>query len=309
MRHRRTVPCVVILLTILVSVCGSRLVSGQGGTGREPPKSGGPTTQPKRPIRSTTQPAKSRQTALPIEMVLIPAGTFTMGSPDSEVERSNDEGCGNYGVLCARPPHLVSVQSFYMGKYEVTQAQYRAVMETNPSYFRGDNLPVEKVTWNDAVEFCRRLSQMTGKAYRLPSEAEWEYACRAGTQTPFAFGSSLSSRQANFNGTLPYGAAAKGVYRQKTTPVGSFRPNAFGLYDMHGNVWEWCEDWSNGNYDGSPTDGSAWLSGRDQEIRVVRGGSWDDSSPHLLSATRFGILKGVRGSYNGFRIVAVVPTR
>lgn len=250
------------------------LVSGEqekGGVVAPKPRS-----TPRPSARKPTAPAKSRQTVPQIEMVLVPAGTFMMGSPD---ELGDDE---------ERPQHRVTVQSFYMGKYEVTQAQYRAVMGTNPSHFKGDNLPVENVSWNDAKEFCRKLSQMTGKEYRLPSEAEWEYACRAGTATAFAFGDSISSKQANFDGyNGPYGGAAKGVNRRKTTQVGSFQPNGWGLYDMHGNVGEWVEDVSHENYNGAPADGSAWLSGGNSSNRVARGGSWAHFANSILSATRY----------------------
>lgn len=233
------------------------------------------------------------------EMVLIPAGTFTMGSPELEAERSRQEG----------PQHQVSVPAFYMGKYEVTQAHWQQVMGNNPSDFKGENLPVEKVSWNDAQEFIRKLNAMNdGYVYRLPTEAEWEYACRAGTTTEFAFGSSLSSQQANFDGNYPYGGASKGVYRQKTTPVGAFQPNAFGLYDMHGNVFEWCEDWSHESYDGAPADGSAWLSGGEQKYRVLRGGSWAYYASRLRSANRTWLEPDLRYYYGGFRVVASART-
>jgi formylglycine-generating enzyme required for sulfatase activity len=230
-------------------------------------------------------------------MVLIPAGTFQMGSPATEEREGSDEV----------PQHQVKVRSFYMGKYEVTQAQYRAVVGTNPSRFKNcDQCPVEQVSWNDAVEFCRKLSQITGREYRLPTESEWEYACRAGTATEFAFGSSLSSEQANFDGNNPYGGAAKGEYRQKTTPVGSFQPNAWGLYDMHGNVYEWCEDWFHDSYNGAPTDGSVWLSGGERNSRVFRGGSWNELGKHLRSAGRANLPPTTRNDVVGFRVVASV---
>jgi formylglycine-generating enzyme required for sulfatase activity len=232
---------------------------------------------------------------IPSEMVYVRGGEFTMGSPASEAGRSSDEG----------PQHRVTVRSFYMGKYEVTQAQWKAVMGTNPSHFKGDNLPVESVSWNDAKEFCRKLSQMTGKEYRLPTEAEWEYACRAGTTTAFAFGDSLSPEQANFDGDFPYGGAAQGVNRQKTTPVGSFQPNAWGLYDMHGNVSEWCEDWYHDRYNGAPTDGSAWESGGGQ-YRDLRGGSWYYNAMGLRSAYRDNFTPDTRAIDIGFRVVTVV---
>src|SRR5262249_46060073 len=163
------------------------------------------------------------------------------------------------------------------------------------------NLPVEQVSWQDAVEFCDRLSRKTGKTYRLPSEAEWEYACRAGTKTPFAFGETITPEIVNYNGKYPYGSAPKGIYRQKTTPVGSVGvANGFGLYDMHGNVWEWCQDVWHGNYKGAPTDGSAWESGGDKDIWVVRGGSWIDLGRDCRSAYRDG--PGGRLDNPGFRV-------
>ncbi len=231
-----------------------------------------------------------------IEMVNVSGGSFQMGSPDTEVDRDKDE---------AR--HSVTVPYFAIGKYEVTQAQWRAVMGTNPSHFEGDDLPVENVSWNDAKAFCSKLSQMTRKTYRLPTEAEWEYACRAGSDKPFAFGSSLSSAQANFDGNYPYGNAAIGIARGKTTPVGIFPPNGFGIYDMHGNVWEWCEDVYNERYDGAPTDGSAWLSGEDSTRHVLRGGYWGSKSRNCRSADRLG--NGPAGDpdfyFVGFRVVLV----
>jgi formylglycine-generating enzyme required for sulfatase activity len=207
-----------------------------------------------------------------LAMVYIPGGTFLMGAPESEKNSTPRE----------RPQHRVTVPSFYMGKFQVTQAQWKAVstlskvnrnLESNPSRFKGESHPIECVSWYDAVEFCARLSRKTGREYRLPSEAEWEYACRAGTTTPFHFGETITTDLANYDGNYTYGSASKGIYRQETTPVGSFPPNAFGLYDMHGNVWEWCADTWHDNYEGAPTDGSAWLRG-DDNCSPVRGGSW-----------------------------------
>jgi formylglycine-generating enzyme required for sulfatase activity len=192
-----------------------------------------------------------------------------------------------------------------MSKYEVTQEQWYAVMGVNPSKFKGGNLPIENISWKDAVEFCRKLSQMTGKIYRLPSEAEWEYAARAGTNTPFAFGSSLSSSQANFDGNSPYGGAPVGVYRQQPMPVGSFSPNNFGLYDMHGNVSEWCQDGYHGNYNRAPTDGSAWESSGEQKERVWRGGAWDSSASAVRSAYRGVNYWREPSEYFGLRVVTV----
>ncbi|HKC66451.1 MAG TPA: formylglycine-generating enzyme family protein, partial [Pyrinomonadaceae bacterium] len=227
---------------------------------------------------------------VPIEMVLVPEGTFLMGSPESE--GPDDE----------RPQHQVTVPAFYMSKYEVTQAQYRAVMGVNPSEFQGDDLPVEKVSWNDAREFCNRASSITKRSYRLPTEAEWEYAARAGTTTIFAFGDSISSAQANFDGSNPFGDAPAGVNRGRTTPVGSFQPNAFGLYDMHGNVWEWCEDWYHNNYVGAPADGSAW--NESAIYKVVRGGSWLSNGIGLRSAARDKLAPEFKLAFVGFRVVA-----
>ncbi|MFO5440741.1 MAG: SUMF1/EgtB/PvdO family nonheme iron enzyme, partial [Dolichospermum sp.] len=192
-----------------------------------------PTNPPKPPanINLTINPQSSLTEDLgngvKLEMIAIPGGTFWMGSPTNEAERNNDEG----------PQHQVTVPSFFMGKYPLTQAQYQAIIGNNPSYFKGNNRPVERVIWNDAVTFCQKLSQKTGKNYRLPSEAEWEYACRAGTKTPFSFGDNITPDLVNYDGNYPYKSAPKGKYREQTTDVGTFPPNAFGLYDMHGNVW------------------------------------------------------------------------
>jgi formylglycine-generating enzyme required for sulfatase activity len=263
------------------------------------------TTNPssKNPGATNPNPTSSNMSNLPrtrinqtgIEFVLIPPGSFMMGSNDDPNKK---------------PVHQVTVSNgFYMGRYELTQAQWQAQMGNNPSLFKDcGNCPVENVSWNDAQEFIEKLNQTNdGYTYRLPTEAEWEYACRAGTTTAFAFGDSLSSDQANFDGNYPYGGAGKGVYRQKTTAVGSFQPNAWGLYDMHGNAWEWCQDWYHDSYNGAPADGSAWLSGGEQKYRVLRGGSWDSSSVALGSAYRVRDTPGNRSHY-GFRIVALART-
>ncbi|NJR14922.1 MAG: SUMF1/EgtB/PvdO family nonheme iron enzyme [Calothrix sp. CSU_2_0] len=229
-----------------------------------------------------------------LDMVQIPGGTFTMGSPESEVGRSKDES----------PQRQVQVPSFFMGRYTVTQAQYQAIMGNNPASFKGANRPVEQVSWDDGVEFCKKISQQTGRNYRLPSEAEWEYACRAGTTTPFYFGETITTDLVNYNGTVtPYGSAPKGVYRKETTEVGKFPPNAFGLCDMHGNVWEWCQDVWNDNYSQAPTDGSARLSGNDNQRKLLRGGSWSSYPENCRSAYRFNDTRVNRFIYNGFRVV------
>ncbi|WP_339381453.1 bifunctional serine/threonine-protein kinase/formylglycine-generating enzyme family protein [Brasilonema bromeliae] len=232
-----------------------------------------------------------------LEMVQIPGGTFLMGSPPGEKQRESNEG----------PQHQVTVPGFFMGKYEVTQAQYQAIMGNNPSNFKGEKRPVEKVSWNDAVELCQRLSQKTGRTYRLPSEAEWEYAARAGTTTPFYFGETITTDLANYNGTKTYASEPKGQYRRQTTNVGSFPPNAFGLYDMHGNVYEWCQDDWHDTYQSARTDGSAWLTqGSTNVLKLVRGGSWGLSLGLCRSAFRYRVYPGLRYYVIGFRVVCVV---
>ncbi|WP_293339790.1 formylglycine-generating enzyme family protein [Microcoleus sp. CAWBG58] len=210
-----------------------------------------------------------------LEMVYIPGGTFMMGSPATESGSRHHE----------RPQHQVTVPTFYAGKYPITQAQYEAVMGNNPSYFKGEKRPVEQVSWNKAVELCWKLYEKTGKIYRLLSEAEWEYACRAGTTTPFYFGETITTNLVNYDGRYSFAGAPRGPYREQTIDVGSFPPNAFGLYDMHGQVWEWCSDKWRDNYDGAPTDGSSWETGEDND-RVLRGGSWKYGAVSCRAAYR-----------------------
>jgi formylglycine-generating enzyme required for sulfatase activity len=201
------------------------------------------------------------------------------------------------------PQHKVNVPTFLMGKFAVTQEQYQQIMGKNPARFKGAKRPVERVSWNDAVEFCSKLSQKTGRKYRLPSEAEWEYACRAGTTTPFHFGETITSDLANYNGFYTYASEPKGNYRQQTTDVGSFQvANAFGLYDMHGNVWEWCQDDWHNDYKGAPTDGSAW-SRQSSDTKLLRGGSWDLNPANCRSAYRNDYYLGSNFSTFGFRVV------
>jgi formylglycine-generating enzyme required for sulfatase activity len=229
-----------------------------------------------------------------MELVLIPDGKFKMGSPELENGRDKYEG----------PQHRVRIaKPFYMGKYEVTQAQWKAVMGYNPSRFEVDDRPVENVSWHDCRDFCGRVSRL-GRRVRLPSEAEWEYACRAGTTTPFYFGANVSTDQANYDGTYPYAGGPKGAYRKETTPVGTFPGNAFGLFDMHGNVWEWCEDVRHDNYTGAPSDGSAWVADGDQNGRIVRGGAWNDYEIYLRSASRNWLRPDSRHDLMGFRVAA-----
>ena len=223
-----------------------------------------------------------------MEFVLIPAGEFMMGSPDSEAGRSSTEG----------PVHRVTfAKPFFMAKYEVTQEQWEAVMGDNPSDFKnaGKDAPVEELTWDDCQAFCKK----TGLS--LQTEAQWEYACRARTTTPFHFGATITPDQVNYDGNSPYGNAQKGKVRQITVKVGSFPSNAWGLYDMHGNVWEWCEDNWHGNYRGAPTDGTAWLGG--SPLRVLRGGSLGHDARYCRSASRDWIDPAYNLNTLGFRPV------
>ncbi|MGI0488883.1 formylglycine-generating enzyme family protein [Pantanalinema rosaneae CENA516] len=246
-----------------------------------------------------------------LKMVEIPGGTFVMGSPTDEVERMDREG----------PQHEVTLGDFFMGMYPITQAQWQAVaafpqeqqtLDPHPSRFKGEDHPVEQVTWDEAVEFCARLSTKTRRAYRLPTEAEWEYACRAGTTTPFHFGDTITTELANYDGTdKTYGAydrGPKGIKRGQTTPVGSFPANAFGLYDMHGNVWEWCADHWHDNYADKPNDlkldgNTPWTSTNERANRSLRGGSWNGYPRLCRSAIRVNDHPGERLDYNGFRVV------
>ncbi|MEH2413537.1 formylglycine-generating enzyme family protein [Nostoc sp.] len=231
-----------------------------------------------------------------LDMVEILGGSFNMGSPPDENDQTKNE----------EPQHAVNVPAFFIGKFEVTQEQYQQIMGSNPSDFKGAKRPVEHVSWNDAVDFCKKLSQKAGRKYRLPSEAEWEYACRAGTTTPFHFGETITTELANYNGYFTYASAPQGKYRQETTEVGSFPPNAFGLYDMHANVWEWCQDTGHGSYEGAPSDGSAWID-TDQN-RMLRGGSWTFIPIYCRSASRLDTYGdvGIIGDVVGFRVVCAV---
>jgi formylglycine-generating enzyme required for sulfatase activity len=231
-----------------------------------------------------------------LEMVYIPGGTFMMGSPATEAGSRHHE----------RPQHQVTIPTFYVGKYPITQEQWEAVMGHNPSKFRGAKRPVEKVSWGGVVSFCQKLSEKTGKNYNLPSEAEWEYACRAGTTTAFHFGETITPDLVNYQGYYPYAWAPKGIDRRETTPVGSFPPNGFGLYDMHGNVWELCQDRWHDNYNGAPSFGSAWdTSGSPNKVR--RGGSWDYDAVDCRAANRsYTNLGGDSNRNLGFRVAALL---
>jgi uncharacterized protein (TIGR02996 family) len=249
------------------------------------------------------------ENSIGMRFALIPPGTFRMDSPPKEKERREDEG----------PQHEVQIsRPFYLSVYPVTQAQYQKVTRRKPSYFRPGgggkdevqgldtaDFPVECVSWEDAAAFCKKLSEKAEekRLHLLPSEAQWEYACRGGApaSTPFHYGASLSSTQANFDGNYPYGGAAKGPYLQRTSKVGSYKANAWGLYDMHGNVWEWCADWYAEDYyaESDKEDPKGPKSGT---ARVLRGGSW-----YCRAAVRDGSEPGVRCFDVGFRVVLVAP--
>lgn len=250
-----------------------------------------------------------------LSMIAIPKGKFLMGSTDGE------------GYKDETPQHKVFVPSFFMSRTPITQTQwhfvatlpqYRRSLNPNPSYFQGDNRPVEQVSWEDAVEFCARLMTYSGRSYRLPSEAEWEYACRAGTTTPFHVGETLPADLANYNDKgspyvdgSPYANESTGQNRNETMPVASFPANAFGLCDMHGNVREWCTDHWHANYEGAPTDGRAWLFSSEPQIRsgVTRGGSWKGNAGYCRSALRelIGGFTSLRSDL-GFRVVTTSRT-
>lgn len=252
---------------------------------------------------------------VPLSLVRIPQGKFWMGAQKNE-ERAGD---------CEYPRHQVAMPSFWMGQYPVTQRQWEAIaglskvkvdLDPDCSNFKGETLPVEKVSWYQAAEFCERLSRHSGQDYRLPTEAEWEYACRAGTETPFHFGATLTTDLANYRGqdleyqgkTYPgkYGQGPYGEFRHRTTPVIQFGgANAFGLFDMHGNVWEWCLDYWHEDYQNAPTDGTAWLDKNDNHYCVLRGGSWLSGPRLCRSASRLWLEPGHQNNNVGFRVVCV----
>ena len=270
---------------------------------------------------------------VPLQMILIPKGQFIMGAPESEIDSEERE----------RPQHPVEVASFFMGRYPITQAQWRAVaamdrvakdLNSEPSEFNGGNRPVEQVSWQDAMEFCARLSIHTKKNYRLPSEAEWEYACRAVISEdltieewnqqyhePFHFGETISTQLANYDGNYTYGRGEKGDYHQETTAVDYFKgSNSFGLSDMHGNVYEWCADPWHEDYRGAPKDSGVWDEYydndyhyhniaenlaellKDDRSRMLRGGSWYNYPRSCRSAYRVRNVPGYADDFIGFRV-------
>ena len=264
-----------------------------------------------------------------LEMMAIPGGTFLMGTSDAEIDRL----CKEYAVDYFKresPQHEVKIPTFFMAKYPVTQAQYQAIMDSNPSSFKNNpQNPVEQVSWDDTQSFCRKLKELTKKDYRLPTEAEWEYACRGlisptplkkelipptpldkrgySDYPPFYFGETITTDYVNYDGNYPYGKAPKGEYRQQTTPVGQFPPNAFGICDLHGNVWEWCADGWHDSYADKPDDlnnngSTIWLSS-DISTHILRGGSWVVNSWDCRSAYRYRFNADFRYYVYGFRLV------
>jgi formylglycine-generating enzyme required for sulfatase activity len=238
-----------------------------------------------------------------LDMILVYGGNFLMGSPETEEGHNNNES----------PQHPVNVKSFFLGHYPVTQAQWRIVAETydqvnielnpDPSQFKGSKRPVEQVSWYEAQEYCDRLAKKTKRPYRLPTEAEWEYACRAGTTTPFYFGNTISTELVNYYGNYTYANGVKGENRNETTPVDHFDiANAWGLYDIHGNVCQWCQDHWHSNYEGAPEDGSAWLTDNSEANRVIRGGCWITDPRNCRSASRHDHSPDGRNFYLGFRV-------
>jgi formylglycine-generating enzyme required for sulfatase activity len=269
-----------------------------------------------------------------LTLLWIPPGRFWMGSPETEPERRDSEG----------PQHLVQLQGFFMSQIPITQAQWREVagwkegpgeqwgreLKLDPSSFQSkgekenkvvrllegesntDQRPVDQVSWEDAMEFCHRLSKRTGRTYTLPSEAQWEYASRAGTTTPFHFGYMISPELANYDGNYAYADGPKGIYREQTTPVGTFPANAWGLHDMHGIVWEWCLDEWHESYEGAPTDGRAWVDAAEGEkskesvkTKLLRGGAWGIIPGYCRSAYRYHVQPVNARLDVGFRVVCL----
>jgi formylglycine-generating enzyme required for sulfatase activity len=254
-----------------------------------------------------TLSGQNNNAPVPTDFVRIQGGTFTMGSPSSEKNRNDNE-----------TPHKVRVDAFYMGRTEVTQKEWIAVMGSNPSNFKGDKLPVENVSWNDVIAYCNALSLKEGltpaytvngeqvtwnraaNGYRLPTVAEWEYACRAGSSSPFNTGNNITTNQANYNGNYPYNSNTKGSFRETTTAVGSFAPNSWGLYDMHGNVYEWCWDWLGSYGSGSQENPAGASSGT---LRIGRGGGWFSQARYMRSAYRYYFTTSFTYNDLGFRLV------
>jgi formylglycine-generating enzyme required for sulfatase activity len=236
-----------------------------------------------------------------------------MGTGEEEIERLVQKYDWNW-YRKESPEHEVRVEEFYLGKYPITQKQWKEIallekvereLNPEPSRFKGENRPVERVSWEEAVEFCRRLRRETGKEYKLPSEAQWEYGCRGGTKTAFSYGETLTEELANYDASATYAEERAGGWLGETTEVGKYPANPWGLYDMHGNVWEWCEDEWHENYEGAPQDGKAWEEGN-SSMCVLWGGSWDIDSVNCRSAYRFDLVRDDRLNFLGFRVVCEV---
>lgn len=229
-----------------------------------------------------------------LDLIVIPAGMFRMGS------------LPNTGSPDEYPQHFVTIKSFMLGKFLITQGQWKAIMgKLPPCRFKGDELPVDRVSWEDAQAFCQRLSKKTRRAYRLPSESEWEYACRAGTTSPFSLGETITIEVARFNGGHTFREEPRGNYPHVTSVGGTFPPNPFGLYDMHGNLWEWCADNWLDDYSSSPRDNSSYQN-KDSRYRVARGGSWHEPPGLCRSAARLKVLQTDADEVMGFRVACEV---
>lgn len=238
-----------------------------------------------------------------LDMVYIPEGTFLMGSSLGEAGSQ----------ICEQPQHSVNLKGFFLAKFPVTQKQWEIVAQypkinrdlvVDPSEFKGSDRPVESISWEDAVEFCHRLSQHSQRPYQLPSEAQWEYACRGGSTTAFNFGPTLTSDLANYMAKRLYAKESSGLYRQETTSVTAFYPNSWGLYDLHGNVWEWCADAWYSSYENASTSGKPRVSSQHETRRVLRGGSWDEDAYHCRCASRYAYHPQAVGvSRIGFRVM------
>ncbi|MFG0251725.1 MAG: SUMF1/EgtB/PvdO family nonheme iron enzyme [Phycisphaerales bacterium JB038] len=270
-----------------------------GATEAPPPDTEAEKTEPQPAALAESEPQPDEPADLPtftnsidMQFVLCPAGTFVMGSPPDEIGRTEFET--QHEVTLTKP--------FYMALTEVTQTQYQEVMGTNPSKFPGKRTPVQNVAWADAVAFCEKLSEREGRTYRLPTEAEWEYACRAGTTTPFAFGETIDDSQVNFDAKVVYGEGTRGVYRARPVAADGMAPNAWGIIGMHGNVQEWCADWYDQRYYAkSPkVDPKGPGSGR---LRAMRGGNYVAHPQYCRSAHRFGASPGHKFMSMGFRVV------
>jgi formylglycine-generating enzyme required for sulfatase activity len=307
---KRAAQSVVTRLVVLLFVLGSQTTSG----GIAFLLAG---EQAKSPKNDPIAPGTVITNAISMKLAYVAPGIFTMGSPPREQEQFKKDNTDDWAAQEVQ--HEVSItKGFYMGAYAVTQEEYEKVMGKYPSFFNAAGkgkdkvagldtrrFPVEWVSWDDATEFCKKLSQKEGMTYRLPTEAEWEYACRAGTNSAFSFGDTISTDQANYAGDRVFGIGKKGVNRERPTPVGSFPPNAFGLYDMHGNAWQWCQDWyDEAYYQKSPKNDPVNENAGKFKSRVLRGGSWHNSPSEARSAARFLAPSGLRNWNYGFRVVA-----